>query len=125
MADPDRRDGTHGRAPVGSGEADLQARLTSLGSQLDRKRGTAPAQEVSGRSTSNASAMARAFRISSEFIAGVIAGGGLGWLIDYGLGTSPWGLIVFLMLGFAAGVFNVVRSAGPSGGALGEGVGPG
>ena len=56
--------------------------------------------------------MARAFRASSEFIAGVIVGGGLGWAFDKGLGTSPWGLIVFLLLGFAAGVYNVLRSAG-------------
>ncbi|TIS88531.1 MAG: ATP F0F1 synthase subunit I, partial [Mesorhizobium sp.] len=27
-------------------------------------------------------------------------------------GTSPWGLIVFLLLGFGAGVLNVMRSAG-------------
>jgi ATP synthase protein I len=33
-------------------------------------------------------------------------------LIDRWLKTSPWGLIVFLLLGFAAGVLNVVRAAG-------------
>lgn len=42
----------------------------------------------------------------------MVVGGGLGWAIDKGLGTSPWGLIVFLLLGFAAGVYNVIRSAG-------------
>jgi ATP synthase protein I len=26
--------------------------------------------------------------------------------------TSPWGLVVFVMLGFAAGVLTVMRSAG-------------
>jgi ATP synthase protein I len=38
------------------------------------------------------------------------------------LGTSPGGLIVFLMLGFAAGTFNVVRASGAMGrsGADGE-----
>ena len=36
----------------------------------------------------------------------------LGWLLDRWLGTSPWGLIVFLLLGFAAGVLNVMRAAG-------------
>jgi ATP synthase protein I len=28
------------------------------------------------------------------------------------LSTSPWGLIVFVLVGFTAGVVNVVRSAG-------------
>jgi ATP synthase protein I len=41
-----------------------------------------------------------------------LVGAGIGWLIDHWLGVSPWGLIVFLLLGFAAGVLNVMRSAG-------------
>jgi ATP synthase protein I len=50
-----------------------------------------------------------------------VVGAGIGWLIDRWLGISPWGLIVFLLLGFAAGVLNVMRSAGlVSGTALDE-----
>jgi ATP synthase protein I len=37
-----------------------------------------------------------------------------GWLLDYWLGTTPWGLVVLVMLGFAAGVLNVMRAAGVS-----------
>ncbi len=59
--------------------------------------------------------MGRAFRMSAEFVAGVAAGGILGWLIDRGLGTKPWGLIVFLMLGFGAGIYNVMRASGFAG----------
>ncbi|WP_349359677.1 AtpZ/AtpI family protein [Stappia sp.] len=55
---------------------------------------------------------AQAMKLSTEFVAGVVVGAGIGWLIDRGLGTSPWGLIVFLLLGFCAGVLNVLRSAG-------------
>jgi ATP synthase protein I len=36
----------------------------------------------------------------------------LGYLFDLFLSTSPWGLIVFLLLGFCAGVLNVLRAAG-------------
>jgi ATP synthase protein I len=56
--------------------------------------------------------MALGFRLSSELIAGVVVGGLLGWAFDHLLSTSPWGLIVFVLLGFIAGVVNVVRSAG-------------
>ena len=56
--------------------------------------------------------MARGFRLSSELIAGVVVGAALGWGLDHMLSTSPWGLIVFVLLGFTAGVVNVVRSAG-------------
>ena len=45
-------------------------------------------------------------------MAGVLLGAGLGWLIDLWLGISPWGMIVFLLLGFTAGVLNVMRAAG-------------
>lgn len=54
----------------------------------------------------------QALKLSSEFIAGVAVGAGLGWFIDRLAGTSPGGLIVFLLLGFVAGVLNVMRSAG-------------
>ena len=56
--------------------------------------------------------MARGFRLSTELVAGVLVGAMIGWLLDRWLGISPWGLIVFLLLGFAAGVLNVMRAAG-------------
>ena len=56
--------------------------------------------------------MARGFRLSTELVGGVLLGAALGWLLDRWLGTSPWGLIVLVLLGFAAGVLNVMRAAG-------------
>jgi ATP synthase protein I len=96
-----------------SSDGDLSARLRQLETQLDRKRPAAPDRDRrSEESRSDPSALGRAFRMSTEFVAGVIAGGGLGWLLDRWLGTSPWGLIVFLMLGFVAGIYNVMRASG-------------
>ena len=60
--------------------------------------------------------MALGFRLSSELVAGVVVGAAIGWGFDRLLSTSPFGLIVFLLLGFTAGVVNVVRSAGVSSG---------
>ncbi len=56
--------------------------------------------------------MAVGLRLSSELVAGVLVGAALGWGFDRLLSTSPWGLIVFLLLGFVAGVINVMRAAG-------------
>ena len=56
--------------------------------------------------------MAMGFRLSSELIAGVLVGALMGWGFDRLLSTSPFGLIVFVLVGFTAGVLNVVRSAG-------------
>lgn len=55
--------------------------------------------------------MGRAFRFASEFVAAIIAGGLIGYGIDIVLGTRPWAMIVLLLLGFAAGVLNVMRAA--------------
>ena len=34
-------------------------------------------------------------KLSSEFIAGIAVGAGLGYVIDNFAGTAPWGMIVF------------------------------
>jgi len=109
-------DGTRGnsdRKDRPADEAALSARLRHLGERLDHERASRPPENVSGaRSATDSSALARGFRLSTELVVGVLVGAGLGWLIDRWLGISPWGLIVFLLLGFAAGVLNVMRAAG-------------
>jgi ATP synthase protein I len=96
-----------------SEEAALSARLKHLRDELDQHRPRRSEEPASGQQTSfNASGFARGMRLSSELIAGVLVGAAIGWAIDKWLGISPWGMIVFLMLGFAAGVLNVMRSAG-------------
>lgn len=99
-------------------EAALSARLQRLGERLARDQAGRPSGGPGEDRATTASGYARGFRLSSELVAGVLVGAGLGWLIDRGLGISPWGLIIFLLLGFAAGVLNVMRSAGagPDGG---------
>jgi ATP synthase protein I len=100
-----------------SDEAALSARLGSLDHRLSeirdsRKIRTDQPGSEGGNGAARASAMALGFRLSSELIAGVVVGALLGWAFDRLLSTSPWGLIVFVLLGFTAGVVNVVRSAG-------------
>ena len=52
-----------------------------------------------------------AFRLVTELLAAVIVGGAIGWGLDRFLGTGPFLLIVMFMVGVAAGIFNVVRTA--------------
>jgi ATP synthase protein I len=98
-------------------EAALSARLGSLDQRLselrdNRKLRTDQPAGGNGDGASRASAMARGLRLSSEMVAGVLVGAVIGWGIDRLLSTSPFGLIVFFLLGFVAGIVNVVRSAG-------------
>ncbi|MDR3421614.1 MAG: AtpZ/AtpI family protein [Xanthobacteraceae bacterium] len=112
MSDGTRENGDRDKAHTK--EAALSARLRRLGEGLGQaqERGAKPADDAGGDRAATASGYARGFRLSSELVAGVLVGAGLGWLIDRLLGISPWGLIVFLLLGFVAGVLNVMRSAG-------------
>ncbi len=59
--------------------------------------------------------MARGLRLSTELVAGVLVGAVIGYWLDRWLGISPWGFIVFVLLGFVAGIVNVMRAAGLSG----------
>ena len=107
-------DGTRGpddRNEPPDDEAALSARLQRLGRRL--ATANRPSENGSGpRQTADPSAIARGFRLSTELVAGVLIGAGIGWVLDRWLGISPWGMIVFLLLGFAAGVLNVMRVAG-------------
>ena len=97
-------------------EAALSARLESLGERLAQQKGPGRQAETQSGSKSDPSALARGFRLSTELVAGVLVGAFIGWALDKWLGISPWGMIVFLLLGFAAGVVNVMRAAGISSG---------
>ena len=99
-----------------SEEAALSERLGNLDQRLSELRGrhikTEQPAGDGGNGAARASAMALGFRLSSELVAGVVVGAGIGWGFDRLLSTSPFGFIVFTLLGFVAGVVNVVRSAG-------------
>jgi len=110
MAD-DARDKRDKHPPAD--EVALSARFKRLGERLgDFDRNRPSGRQSSARPTSDPSAIARGFRLSIELVAGVLVGAGIGWLLDWWLGISPLGMIVFLLLGFAAGVLNVMRAAG-------------
>jgi len=84
--------------------ADLESRIARARGQRAAEAATVQTRQA------DMSGMSRGFRLASEFVAAVIVGAGLGWLIDSFLPTRPWATVVLLLLGFAAGVLNVVRT---------------
>lgn len=75
--------------------------------QEARKR-TRTATDKQAESTVNAGGLA--LRYGAEFGACVFVGLMLGLLIDNFLNTAPWGLLIMLGFGLAAGVLGVIRA---------------
>ncbi len=78
---------------------------------FNRRLADAQKRDVKDEEENRQSAFGQAFRLSSEMVAGVLVGGFIGWTLDKWLGTGPWLLLVFFVLGVAAGILNVVRAA--------------
>ncbi len=96
----------------------LRARLEKLSGALEAQRRASQERREAGggdqRSDGSGFAMGLAMRAASEFVASIIVGGFIGWLLDDWLGTKPGFLIAFFFLGVAAGIVNLVRATSPS-----------
>ena len=89
-----------------------QRATADLGARIARARGQGPAEAGAEQTRQmDMSGLSRGWRLASEFVAAILVGAGLGYLIDSFLPTRPWAMVVLLLLGFAAGVLNVVRAA--------------
>ncbi len=83
---------------------DLDARIRAAREREEQQPGRGPGRRPP-------QGLALGMRLSVEFIAGVAVGAGLGYTLDRFLGTSPWLMVLFLLLGGVAGVFNAYRAA--------------
>ena len=51
------------------------------------------------------------WRMVTELVVGILLGLGIGYGLDTLFGTLPWLMIIFLGLGFAAGIRTMMRTA--------------
>ena len=94
-------------------EEGLEERRRRLAAELavrDTKAKSEESAEINAEETRKGYGMA--MKISSEFISAIVVGAFLGYLFDRFVGTAPWGMIVLLLIGFCAGVLNVMRVVG-------------
>jgi ATP synthase protein I len=84
---------------------EFEARLRAARGAEEAVRGGGPDRRPSG------TGMGLGFRIAIEFVAGVAVGVGIGYALDRWLGTVPIMMVLFLLLGGAAGVMNAYRAA--------------
>ena len=96
--------------------AALRARLDRLSSELKGRAAPpppGPQPKSDAKSDGSGSAMSLGLRAGSEFVSAVIIGLGIGWVLDRALHTNPAFLIVFFLIGVAAGIWNVIRLTSP------------
>lgn len=87
--------------------------LSELDARLAKARGQAqdPLTQEGPEKSEKGGALGLAFRVSVEIVSAVAIGVGIGWLLDDWLDTRPWLMLVFIVLGFSAGILNVYRMA--------------
>jgi ATP synthase protein I len=111
-ADDDR-----GGIPASERDA-FKRRISELDAKLGRTKATAADKAAgdSGSVRATGRGMAVGMQMASEFVAAIVVGAVLGFGLDYAIGasglgftTSPGLLILFVLLGFAAGVLNLMR----------------
>jgi ATP synthase protein I len=102
MSDPDRSS---------KGEAGRK-RLEQLDKRLNaaRKAGDHGPRTATGQAIEQKSGLAVAWRISIELAVAIGVCAAIGIAFDRWLGTTPWLLILFLFLGFGAGIRNVYKT---------------
>ena len=118
MSDPTKGpggdDANHGdhKGLSAADRAAFERRIASLDEKLDKvvdprektRRDAKSQSRTSGRG------MAYGMRMASELVAAVLVGGLIGYGLDHFLGTKPWLFLVFFILGFAAGIVNLMRA---------------
>ena len=77
--------------------------------ELKERIQTAKTSNTSTSKKNKASGAGFGFKISTEIIAALVVGVGIGLIVDKYLGTKPFGLIIFFIFGAIAGFLNVYR----------------
>ena len=95
--------------------------LEKLDQRLRQARGKSPKPKPDNgpENQSPGSALGLAMRVGVESVSALAVGLAIGWLVDKWLDTGPWLMLVFILLGGAAGILNVYRMARGFGYAVG------
>ncbi len=85
--------------------------LRSLETRLEAARQRHGGGQRKPRRPVDSSGVAAGFRVAIDLISGLALGVGIGLVLDWWLGTSPWLLILFFFVGSGAALMNVIRTA--------------
>ncbi|WP_372706916.1 F0F1 ATP synthase assembly protein I [Brevundimonas sp.] len=82
------------------------ARLNESASDLEARTARQISHEAAGQA-----AAGQAWKILADLFGGVFVGLGAGFLVDWFLGITPWGIIGGVLLGFALSIYMARRTA--------------
>ena len=82
---------------------EISTRLEIAKKKADKKQ--------TNKNGSNAASIGKALKISTELVAAVVVGATIGYLLDNWFDTKPLFIVCFFLIGIAAGLRNVFRSA--------------
>jgi ATP synthase protein I len=91
----------------------LRSRLEALKADLGTAQQAETEKAGNTRRSDDENAVGKGIRAGSELLAGVLVGGGIGYFLDLQTGLSPLFLIAFVLIGMAAGFWNVYRLTVP------------
>ena len=90
---------------------DDQAKSASLSERIRQlEESQEPARHKNTKAAMSSNGLAMAGRVTTELVAGLVVGTGVGWALDQWLDTSPIFMVVMFFLGAAAGMMNVWRA---------------
>ena len=75
-------------------------RLQQSASELEARTTVEKSAELTGQKVAG-----QAYKIIAELLGGVFVGLAFGFIVDWVLGTRPWGLIGGVLLGFALSIY--------------------
>jgi len=115
MAEQDRPPSTAGSRPAdpaatpGDDSRD-RAALDRIGRDVAQIRGRQAEAEGAAADPRTSQAVGKAWSLAIEMVAAVGVSVFIGWWFDRWLGTAPWGLLGFILLGIAAAMWTAVRT---------------
>src|SRR6478672_196973 len=111
MPEPAKDRGPGQRQVIDEDKAAFEGRISDLGERLGKVKAQHQADANAERDAEmRGRGMAYGMRMAAELVGAVMVGGAIGWGLDRLLGSTPWLFLLFFVLGFAAGVLNVVRA---------------
>lgn len=93
--------------PEGKKKLDASDLISKIDELKEKERLVKTSENIEKRGNS----IGLAFRLSTELVSGIVVGSVMGWSLDKWLGSQPWFFLIFFILGIAAGIINVIKTA--------------